>query len=216
MSFLSKAASYILEANYPVCIFCGEERDVDCELRACSACKTRLHELGRLAHLKTHAPCFAAFAFEDCVQQLVHRYKYQDQTYLASDIAYFLKRLVDRYHLSAHVVSFVPLHARRLSHRGFDQAELIAKNLAGQLSLPFASVLERTRNTPSQTSFSERERLENVKDAFAVRSPVHQLRVLLVDDVVTTGATAGECARTLLRAGAHSVQILAFAHPVSD
>lgn len=110
--------------------------------------------------------------------------------------------------LVADVVVPVPLHRQRERERGYNQADLIAKPLAKLLGLPYRAVLlMRTRPRPDKQVLSLSERWESVRGAFATRpgSQVDKLRVLLVDDVVTTGATLDACAKALRGAGAKSV-----------
>jgi ComF family protein len=101
----------------------------------------------------------------------------------------------------------VPLHPTRQRERGFNQASLIAELLSAQTSIPARPLLERTRYTTTQTALDRSERMENLHNAFRLRKngDVRGLRVLLVDDVLTTGSTLNECARVLKRAGAFSV-----------
>lgn len=116
--------------------------------------------------------------------------------------------------LAADVVVPVPLHPTRLRERGYNQAELIARPLARRLGLPMHSwLLMRTKPRPEKQKLSVHERWDSVRGAFAARpgSPVDNLSVLLVDDVMTTGATMDACARVLRRAGARRVIALAVA-----
>jgi len=127
--------------------------------------------------------------------------------------AWFAARLADMLRadskeLSLDVVVPVPLHPARQRQRGYNQAELIARPLARQLGLPFRSeLLVRTKPRPDKLKLSLHERWETVRGAFAPRpgSRVDNLRVLLVDDVMTTGATLDACARALRGAGASQV-----------
>ncbi|EGB14671.1 phosphoribosyltransferase [Pseudodesulfovibrio mercurii] len=107
----------------------------------------------------------------------------------------------------------VPLHGRRLAWRGFNQSLEIARGLARHLDRPLlVHGLTRTRNTPPQTRFGLRERQANIKGAFAADPAlVRGRRLLLVDDVYTTGSTLNECARTLLRAGCTGLDVLVLA-----
>ena len=117
----------------------------------------------------------------------------------------------------ADVVVPVPLHRQRERERGYNQAALIAKPLAKLLGLPYKSVLlTRTRPRPDKHLLSCEERWESVRGAFATRpgSQVDNLRVLLVDDVMTSGATLDSCAKTLREAGARSVIGLTVARAV--
>lgn len=108
----------------------------------------------------------------------------------------------------------VPLHIKRLRERGFNQALLLARAFFPQQKNRIdATLLERTKKTKPQTNMSGAERRKNLKNAFRVnnRTVLSKKKVLLVDDVFTTGSTVNECARTLLRAGAKEVQVLTLA-----
>jgi ComF family protein len=103
-------------------------------------------------------------------------------------------------------VSALPLAASRQRGRGFNQAREIALRVAERVALPLVAPLERVSASVPQTALAWRERARNVRGAFAVRSDVRGARIALVDDVMTTGATLAEAARTLLRAGAADVE----------
>ncbi len=108
------------------------------------------------------------------------------------------------------VVCAVPLHWGRRWQRGYNQSELLAKVVAQELNLPYRRALRRKRATRQQARLGRTERLENVRGAFESLS-LKGARVLLIDDVVTSGATTRECAQALLRAGATSVRVAAIA-----
>jgi len=137
---------------------------------------------------------------------------------------WFAQRLADLVgtegdRLAADVVVPVPLHRERERERGYNQAALISKPLARRLQLPHKAVLlVRTRARPDKQVLSLEERWESVRGAFATRpgSQVDNLRVLLVDDVLTTGATLDACARALREAGAKSVAGLTIARAVRN
>jgi competence protein ComFC len=121
--------------------------------------------------------------------------------------------------LEADLVVPVPLHRQREKERGYNQATLIARPLAKMLGLPYqAALLVRTRPRPDKHILSEEERWESVRGAFATRpgTQVDKRRVLLVDDVLTTGATLDACARALREAGAKAVIGLTVARAVRD
>jgi len=112
------------------------------------------------------------------------------------------------------VVIPVPLHWRRLWWRGFNQAALLAAEVAHRLDLPLdTTAMSRRRFTTPQTSRHHDERIKNVRRAFTVTHPerIENRRVLIVDDVMTTGATVDECARVLIAAGALSVDVFTLA-----
>ena len=104
----------------------------------------------------------------------------------------------------------VPLHYRRFFKRGYNQSEVLASMLAKQLNKPYKNLLKRTHSTQRQATLSREERLKNLQGAFAVKNPAHVSgkKILLVDDVLTTGATLHACAEALQQAG--SAEILVF------
>ena len=111
----------------------------------------------------------------------------------------------------------VPLHPKRLRERGFNQALILAREVSKRFSLPLEFLaLERHKFTEPQVHLSKEQRLENVRGAFAVRKNkrIEGQRVILVDDVYTTGSTIKECAGTLMRSGAADVAVLTLARAV--
>ena len=104
------------------------------------------------------------------------------------------------------ILTWVPVSWQRRFTRGYDQVELLAKATAAELGIHTCKTLKKVRNTPPQSGFRDAARRRaNVLNAYRVVSPVRDKRILLLDDVLTTGATASECARTLLTAGAKEV-----------
>ena len=152
----------------------------------------------------------AAYRSRGLVRNLVHDFKYGRQRHLRYPLSEWLaetlndSRLRDR---RFDLIVPVPLHAARERERGFNQATLLAELLAAKVGLPLRPVLERIRYTTTQTAHDRAERMENLQDAFRLRKnrDVRGLRVLLIDDVLTTGSTLSECARVLKAAGAISV-----------
>jgi ComF family protein len=145
---------------------------------------------------------------------LLRRHKYGLDQAVGRAIAEYLG---DQLPLDARdydVIVPIPLHRRRLWWRGFNQAALLADEVARRLGLPLdASSIARTRYTPPQTARDHDARRRNVRRAFAVKrtARIRGLRVLLVDDVMTTGATVDECSRVILAAGAASVDVFTLA-----
>ena len=108
----------------------------------------------------------------------------------------------------------VPMHKKRRKQRGRNHAELLARDVAARLELPYLDALERTRDTRQQARLDDKARRQNLRDAFAVRESVAGRRVILVDDVCTTGSTAMACARALRNGGAERVFLLCYARAV--
>jgi ComF family protein len=159
------------------------------------------------------AYCFGAY--EGVLRQLIHIYKYGKVRTLAHPLADLLMRALARDE-RFDLVTAVPLHWRRRWQRGFNQAELLAREIARRSGIPFGRTLRRLRATAAQAGLSNTARRRNVAAAFAcTRIPravaLEGRRVLLVDDVMTTGSTAAACARALKSAGAARVSLLTVA-----
>ncbi|WP_425485413.1 ComF family protein [Chthonobacter rhizosphaerae] len=161
----------------------------------------------------------AAVCYTEAAAELVGAFKYADRSDLAPLLAAMMLRVSKDLALEADVLVPVPLHRFRLFSRRYNQSALLAAELGRRTGRPHRPrLLVRRRPTPRQVGLSREGRLANVKGAFAVpkslRRHVKGRRVLLVDDVVTTGATVEAATRALLRAGAASVDVVAFARVV--
>jgi ComF family protein len=163
--------------------------------------------------------CRTVAAFDEVARRLVHGLKYRDRLELAAWMAGWMARAGAELIRDADLVVAVPLHRRRLWWRRFNQSALLAETIARAAGKPHrATVLKRIKATPQQVGLTAAERDRNVRGAFKVaaadRGSVAGRRVLLVDDVYTTGATVKAATRALLRAGAEAVDVLVFARVV--
>jgi ComF family protein len=154
--------------------------------------------------------------YSGAMRTLVHQFKYADRHDACALFGRWLAETGQELVAGADLIVPVPLARLRLLSRRFNQAAILAQELSRQTGLPVApQALERTRATPSQVGLTHDQRRRNVAGAFRVpdrqRGAVSGRRVLLVDDVITTGATAEACARALKRAGAARVDVLALA-----
>ena len=198
----------------PKCVCCGVERGVD-DGYVCAACAQKLEQLKAG---KTHAQGYEAYAvynYDGVAKSIVKKYKYRDGKWLSAFMAAKMVQAVEREFDDIGCICHVPLHKKRRRLRGFDQAEALACRIAEAADIPYAGVLKRVKNTKTQARLSAAARQENIKGAFEPAAPVHGC-VLLVDDVLTTGATAVECADVLCRAGARNVYVLTFAKSVYE
>jgi ComF family protein len=161
----------------------------------------------------------AAYAFGGPIRDSIHRYKYQGEFARAPSLAALVFQAMQRPEFETSsawdLVAFVPLHSRRRRQRGFDQAMLLARNLSELLELPYTSELKRLIDTPTQVGRGSAERQTNVRDAFGWSGgQLAGARILMVDDVITTGATFVSASRALIRAGAQRVDGIAIAREI--
>ena len=163
----------------------------------------------------------AVARYDDVARALVHRLKYGDRLELAKALGIMMARAGAELLADADVIVPVPLHRSRLWWRRFNQAMALGAVISRAGDVPCAPfLLARVKRTRSQVGLTKNQRGENLQGAFRVpaeaKPHLEGKRVLLVDDVVTTGATANACSRVLLRAGASAVDVLAFARVVPD
>lgn len=180
----------------PVCPKCGKPQPSGILCPGCVTWKSSI--AGIRSPLK----------FEGLVREAVHQLKYKNLTSLAGPLALILKDYLIHYPVPGDVLVPVPLHPRRLKERGYNQSLLLAQNLSRLLNIPVAGdCLVRTRfTTPQAKTTSVDERLQNVKHAFSCsNSNLQNQKVILIDDVSTSGATLNACAVTLIQAGSASV-----------
>ena len=150
---------------------------------------------------------------EGTVRDLVHALKYRDLRAAAPELGRLLATYMEASPLAAEVLVPVPLHRRRLRERGYNQSELMARELGKATGIPVdTTTVRRTWDTPPQVSTESRnDRRKNIEGAFECSPALEGRRVLLIDDVVTTGGTMSACAGAIGLAGAESVWGLALA-----
>ncbi len=211
-----ECAAAFTPVSGPMCTACGimfKSRNTHDHL--CGECR-RVPKFFRSAR--------AAGVYETSLMTALQQLKYRGRTELAQPLGGLLWSSFHRWHApeAVDMIMPVPLHARKQRQRGFNQAWLLIRNGRGEaadghtlrpLKKAAKNLLVRTRMTRSQTKLSRRERLDNVRGAFALKdkAAVNGRSVLLVDDVFTTGATVNECARVLTAAGATRVDVLTVA-----
>lgn len=173
----------------------------------CAACRAGLRGFDRAASFGL---------YEGVLRSLIHLYKYSGMKPLAGPLASYMERafaLDERF----DAIVPVPLHWRRQWTRGFNQSELLARPIAKKRGIPLLRALRRKRATATQAGLASAGRRRNVAGAFVLRSKTARdprlagKRILLIDDVMTTGATASACASVLKRGGASSVSLLTLA-----
>ena len=229
MNTLKKFFESILDFIYPpICLLCGERTEGDRQI--CPDCwdkfldtlKLNFQKYKKDFHHLTGEIFFdemvTCWTYTSEIEKLIHRVKYQRGKKLAillgrtagKNLQQVFKGWDDT------LIIPVPLHRVRQRERGYNQSELLCQGLAAHIPVPISSdLLFRHRNTPSQTKLTAQERHENVKDAFTIRQPdrLAGKKIILVDDVSTTGATMNSCASCLKKAGAEKVIGIALARP---
>jgi len=197
----------------PICLICGAPMQSAAAIEdRCASCLDRRPHFASARAVARYRP--SAESDRRSLPSLIRRHKYGLDQSLQKALAEFLGDNLPYSSTDCDVVIPVPLHRRRLWWRGFNQAALLAMTISRRLDKPIEmEALMRTRMTIPQTSQDHDARRRNVRRAFSVLRParIRGQRVLLVDDVMTTGATVDECARVLMAAGSARVDVLTLA-----
>lgn len=181
----------VLPLTAPGCARCGVAKPWDCE------CERIPAEIDRLR---------SAYPYAGWVRSSIHRFKYDGEFARGEELAAELDRIRGELDPVELIVP-VPIHSRRLRERGFNQSALLARHLSLSWGIACAELLERRLDSPRQVGKSGDERWRNVSGAFACanRAAVAGMRIAVLDDVITTGATISSCAVALVASGAKSV-----------
>lgn len=202
----------LLYPRYAACSACGAPLEPAARRLLCPDCQRALHP--------AHPPTMPAFVpqplsfwasavfYGGATRRIIHRCKYSGLTYLAPLMADVMAPLVPK---DVDLLVPIPLHLRRERARGFNQSRLLAQHLSAHCGVACDDALIRTRFTRQQARLTHRQRRRNLHNAMQAQPCVFGKRVLIIDDVLTTGSTALEAARALRDAGAAWVGVLTFA-----
>lgn len=192
----------------PFCHICGRQL-VNFSKNICPACMKKSLHFDR-----AFSPCI----YDGTLKELIHNFKYKNKDYLGPTLSKLMIDFIKEYGLPVDFLDLiipVPLHKSRLREREFNQAEVLSEPISKEFGKTMAKdILKRHRPTKTQTELEKSQRYANVKDSFSVTDSksVKGKNILLVDDVLTTGATASEAARALKQSGTGIVFILTLAN----
>ena len=198
------------------CVFCGM-RTREPEQYICTGCDEDLPRI-ESPPPSVSSPFeleVAPLSYEFPVDAAIKALKFQRKLFYAPALSGLLCEASAQLPDGIDAVLPVPLHWRRRWHRGFNQAYEIAKPVARELGVPVVKKMRRKRATVFQSGLSARERARNLRAAFASRGSLIYRHVLIVDDVITTGATARQIAKIVLKAGAEKVSVLTVARTIT-
>jgi competence protein ComFC len=185
----------ILKIKDQTCPFCNT---ISSQGRLCKRCKNKRNLNGVIS--------FGYFK-DKCLKEIIHAYKYEDLFALKTFLAEQLLNLIKTEELNFDCLTYVPLSKKRQAKRGYNQSQLIAIELGKLFGKDVYSTLIKTKETKTQVGLSRKNRISNLSEAFRIRNPeiIKGKRIIIIDDVITTGATLEECAKLLKEKGASQV-----------
>lgn len=205
-----KLIAWLLDLIYPPkCTFCGKLLQKD-ETDLCGLCRRTLPEVnGAIKRGENFRQCWSVYYFEDFVVDSIHRFKFSGMQQYAQVYGRLIAMMLLRNKVSFDILTWVPISKNRRRKRGYEQTYLIAKTVAAELGRTCVPTLKKVLDNPPQSvQKSAASRRGNVLNAYKAVHPERFTgkRVLLIDDIITTGATLSECSKTLRMAGAEQVE----------
>ena len=210
MQFFSLLINLLIPAR---CIFCRKYLPYDADAPFCSSCQLYIDSLPVNELQIPAGVCRYALDYLADVRRAIIAYKFHNKPQYGRALGELLVPLIVAAG-DVDCVTWAPVSALRLAKRGYDQSRLLAEAAGQSLGIPVRSLLRKHRNTRKQSQTPHEKRSENVRGAYSLAghtSPAG-LRIVLVDDIVTTGSTISECCRVLYEAGAREVVCIALAH----
>lgn len=198
------------------CIVCGKELKLIDGIDICENCYNKIEFIYGYEQLGLTGfdRVYSVAIYNEIAQKMIFDLKYYDKLYIAKTIAELMNKKLMEFNLEVDLIVAVPLHPLKERHRGYNQAHLICKHLKKLLNKNYRkNLLVRTKQTKDMNKLSRRQRFKNIQGVFEVKDEISVLNknILLVDDVLTTGATVNACSIALLEAGAKSINVLTFA-----
>ena len=218
---MEKIIDNILNLVYPpVCGFCGNI----CKDYICKKCSIKIekHEIKNknILKVKNKQKYFdeicSIFKYEEIIRDILIKYKFQNKAYLYKTFSKIIlnNKKICGFLKKYDIIIPVPVHKKRKHQRGYNQTQLIAKNVAKILNIKFRNnILVKNVNTKPQSELTKKDRETNIKNVFGIKDirKIKNMNILIFDDIYTTGSTVNECSKILKEAGAKKVAILTIA-----
>ncbi len=221
MQAIKVISKNFLNLLYPLhCLGCETPLEAMNEFHLCGRCIASINHNAMPPFELDDLPvkAYSACLYDGALKELIHSFKYKGKTALAG---IFSKLMIDYMKENSEIaavdlITVVPLHKKRLREREFNQSLLLAGPISKKFAILLINTLEKTRLTRYQNELLKNERLKNLRGAFNVspRADIKDKDILLIDDIMTTGSTLGECAKTLLSGGARCVKCFTLARGI--
>lgn len=199
---------YIKSSIFPNrCPFCN--KPISPEEFYCEKCAKTFPDFPIKSCAKGGVMCISSFFYKDNFSKAVKNLKFNGYRQFAKNLSYLLAQTITKYATEQNFdcITYVPIHKERFKQRGYNQAQLLAKHTSDFLNLPLEDLLIKHKNNKPQHSCPAKERAINVKGVYKAtdKSLIKDKNILIIDDIITSGHTLGECAKVLYKNGAKNV-----------
>lgn len=206
--FIDKLKNSVKDILFPVrCPYC--ETVIHKTEYACEDCKKKFPSPAIIRYAVGGYKCTSPFSYDGIFKKAVKRFKFGNKGGYAKQLAFpIVQSILESYQcVNFDLITCVPMHKKRLAQRGYNQAELLAKECANIMNIPYFDALEKFKENREQHSIKASERAKNVKGVYRItdKELVNGKNILIIDDIITTGNTLGECAKILMKQGCKSV-----------
>ncbi len=176
---------------------------------ACEKCKSDIPQDGIIQGISGGYRCVSTFVHQDKFRRALLHFKFKGKTQYSSQLAFIMFEEIKRSYpdMIFDVITYVPMHKRSEFFRGYNQCELLSKNLSNMMKIPYKPLLSKVKHTKPQHKLEAKKRKTNLKGVFRVidKKDIKGKNILLLDDIVTTGTTLAECTKTLSKAKPQSI-----------
>ena len=206
--FIDKLKNSVKDILFPVrCPYC--ETVILKTEYACEECKKKFPSPAIIRYAVGGYKCTSPFPYDGIFKKAVKKFKFGNKGGYAKQLAFpMVQSILESYKVvNFDLITSVPMHKKRLAQRGYNQAELLARECAKIMDIPYFDTLEKFRENREQHSIKASERAKNVRGVYRIidKELVENKKILIIDDIITTGHTLGECAGTLIKSGCNSV-----------
>ncbi len=211
LNFLKECLLQIIYSNDDKCVLCGEETYNDKCI--CTKCEKNIKFCKHGFYIQreeTKIQCYSVSYYSGSIVELILQLKYKSNFIAGEVIAQYMINLIKSKRIKVDYITYVPMTKQCLKNRGYNQSAYLSKIISNSIEVPLIKCLKKVKNTKDQIGLNNQERWENINGSFEFIKKYKNINknILIVDDVITTGATAFSCASELKKNGAKQINIL--------
>lgn len=210
VKYLIESVLNVIYCTNETCLICNDYLSSDGPL--CKNCSGKIEYCSDAFNLKNKIKCYSAAYYASCVKEMIRRLKYNSDFAAGEFLGEMLLNTVKKNNIEFDLITYVPLSKNAYKKRGFNQSEFLARYISKGASMPMKELLLKRKDTKDQIGLDGYDRWQNMIDCFqTLNYNLDNKKIILIDDVITTGATAFHCAEQLFKSGAEKVSVLTVA-----